>query len=248
MNRTSSASRVSSASMAQIRKIERSARNSIAEQGRLVDAKKVKGDFVKENIRNPFSRSREEILAKQAEQKEQTREVKEYNLRWKEEQREQAQREQAQQAQAQAQRLRQIEEQRRLYQEEDKKIRREREISYQELEREEETKYYQERELLKQQELLKRRPTNRVRQKFEEALKTDNKHNQLNTFGGYAKLTKKGLLARIMNIKKKATKAAKPVARKPVKPAKPAKPVARKPTKPTRPVRRRNPTIVRRKA
>ena len=52
--------------------------------------------------------------------------------------------------------------------------------------------------------------------------------------GGYAKLTKVGLLTRIMNIKKKA-KAAKPV-----------KPTARKAAKPVKPVRRK-PTIVRRK-
>lgn len=52
--------------------------------------------------------------------------------------------------------------------------------------------------------------------------------------GGYAKLTKVGLLTRIMNIKKKA-KAAKPV-----------KPAARKAAKPVKPVRRK-PTIVRRK-
>ena len=62
------------------------------------------------------------------------------------------------------------------------------------------------------------------------------------TDGGYSKLTKMGLLARIMNIKKKAAKAAKakakpavrkvkPIARKPTKPSKrPAKPTARKPT------------------
>jgi hypothetical protein len=42
--------------------------------------------------------------------------------------------------------------------------------------------------------------------------------------GGYAKLTKMGLLARIMNIKKKAAKPAKPTARKAVKP----KPAVRK--------------------
>jgi hypothetical protein len=71
--------------------------------------------------------------------------------------------------------------------------------------------------------------------------------------GGYAKLTKMGLLARIMNIKKKAAKRkvkpAKP-AKRPDKPTlrKAAKPTKRpaKPTKPTRPVvRRRKPTGVR---
>jgi hypothetical protein len=73
--------------------------------------------------------------------------------------------------------------------------------------------------------------------------------------GGYAKLTKMGLLARIMNIKKKAVKRkVKPA--KPTKPTKrPTKPIARKaakpkpaakPTKPTKPVvRRRKPTGVR---
>jgi hypothetical protein len=62
------------------------------------------------------------------------------------------------------------------------------------------------------------------------------------TDGGYTKLTKMGLLARIMNIKKKAAKAkAKPTVRKPTKPT------ARKPTKrPTKPTARK-PTIVRRK-
>jgi hypothetical protein len=69
-----------------------------------------------------------------------------------------------------------------------------------------------------------------------------------NTGGGYTKLTKIGLLARIMNIKKKAAKAAKakakPTTRKPTKPTKrPTKPTSRKPTKPTA----RKPTIVRRK-
>jgi hypothetical protein len=61
--------------------------------------------------------------------------------------------------------------------------------------------------------------------------------------GGYAKLTKMGLLARIMNIKKKAAKRKV----KPAKPTKrPAKPIARKAVKPTRPVvRRRKPTGVR---
>jgi|LakMenEpi03Aug12_release.lakeMendotaPanAssembly.Ray.scaffolds.fasta_scaffold00165_46 hypothetical protein len=65
------------------------------------------------------------------------------------------------------------------------------------------------------------------------------------TDGGYTKLTKMGLLARIMNIKKKAAKAkAKPTVRKPTKPT---KPIARKPTKrPTKPTARK-PTIVRRK-
>lgn len=69
--------------------------------------------------------------------------------------------------------------------------------------------------------------------------------------GGYAKLTKVGLLARIMNIKKKA-KAAKPTVRKAAKPVKkpvarkPIKPTARKAAKPVKPVRRK-PTIVRRK-
>jgi hypothetical protein len=50
--------------------------------------------------------------------------------------------------------------------------------------------------------------------------------------GGYTKLTKIRLLARIMNIKKKAAKAkAKPTSRKPAKrPVKPTKPTARKPT------------------
>lgn len=66
--------------------------------------------------------------------------------------------------------------------------------------------------------------------------------------GGYAKLTKVGLLTRIMNIKKKA-KAAKPTVRKAAKPVK--KPVARKPAarKAAKPVKqvRRKPTIVRRK-
>lgn len=61
--------------------------------------------------------------------------------------------------------------------------------------------------------------------------------------GGYAKITKVGLLTRIMNIKRKA-KAAKPTVRKAVKPVK--KPVARKAAKPVKPVRRK-PTIVRRK-
>lgn len=55
--------------------------------------------------------------------------------------------------------------------------------------------------------------------------------------GGYTKLTKMGILARIMNIKKKAAKAAK---------AKPTKPTTRKPIKPTKPITRK-PTIVRRK-
>jgi hypothetical protein len=66
--------------------------------------------------------------------------------------------------------------------------------------------------------------------------------------GGYTKLTKMGLLARIMNIKKKAAKAkAKPTVRKPTKPTtrKPAKPTKR-PVKPTKPTARK-PTIVRRK-
>ena len=61
--------------------------------------------------------------------------------------------------------------------------------------------------------------------------------------GGYAKLTKVGLLTRIMNIKKKA-KVAKPTVRKAAKPVK--KPVARKAAKPVKPVRRK-PKIVRRK-
>ena len=60
----------------------------------------------------------------------------------------------------------------------------------------------------------------------------EEKMNQY-TDGGYAKLTKIGLLTRIMNIKKKAAKAAKakakPAVRK-VKPTKPTKPTARKPT------------------
>ena len=64
--------------------------------------------------------------------------------------------------------------------------------------------------------------------------------------GGYAKITKVGLLTRIMNIKKKA-KAAKPTVRKATKPVKkPIKPTARKAAKPVKPVRRK-PTIVRRK-
>ena len=69
--------------------------------------------------------------------------------------------------------------------------------------------------------------------------------------GGYAKITKVGLLTRIMNIKKKA-KAAKPTVRKAAKPVKkpvarkPVKPTARKAAKPVKPVRRK-PTIVRRK-
>ena len=69
--------------------------------------------------------------------------------------------------------------------------------------------------------------------------------------GGYAKLTKVGLLTRIMNIKKKA-KVAKPTVRKAAKPVKKpvarkaAKPAARKAAKPVKPVRRK-PTIVRRK-
>ena len=64
--------------------------------------------------------------------------------------------------------------------------------------------------------------------------------------GGYAKLTKVGLLTRIMNIKKKA-KAAKPTVRKAAKPVKkPIKPTARKAAKPVKPVRRK-PKIVRRK-
>jgi len=72
--------------------------------------------------------------------------------------------------------------------------------------------------------------------------------------GGYTKITKMGLLARIMNIKKKAakrkvkpakpTKPTKPTVRKAAKPKPAAKPT--KPTKPTKPVvRRRKPTGVR---
>ena len=67
------------------------------------------------------------------------------------------------------------------------------------------------------------------------------------TDGGYSKLTKMGLLARIMNIKKKAAKAAKAKAKPAVRKV---KPIARKPTKPTkRPAKptARKPTIVRRK-
>lgn len=81
-----------------------------------------------------------------------------------------------------------------------------------------------------------------------EKQKRDKLEETFKYHGGYAKLTKMGLLARIMNIKKKATKAAKPVARKPAKPVKPVARKPAKPAKPTRPVRRRNPTIVRRKA
>jgi hypothetical protein len=89
-------------------------------------------------------------------------------------------------------------------------------------------------------------PTNRLNRRIQQAQKFAAAQNYAaDHAGGYTKLTKIGLLARIMNIKKKAAKRKV----KPAKPTKrPAKPIARKAAKPTRPVvRRRKPTIVRRK-
>jgi hypothetical protein len=66
--------------------------------------------------------------------------------------------------------------------------------------------------------------TNRPKRNILAAKNFADTRNYTEHSGGYAKLTKMGLLARIMNIKKKAAKPAKPTARKTVKP----KPAVRK--------------------
>ena len=105
---------------------------------------------------------------------------------------------------------------------------------FKETQHQEELRREERERIMAQRELDKLRKLREEKRRMDSVSKYD---------GGYAKLTKVGLLTRIMNIKKKA-KVAKPTVRKAAKPVK--KPVARKAAKPVKPVRRK-PKIVRRK-